>query len=231
MRTVGSVARSAARRLSSSAAPLPHSALTSLDIQHLTSIVGPSNAVTDAHALEVYNTDWTGQYKGTSRLALRPGSTEEVSRVLAHCNRQRIPVVPQGGNTGLVGGGVPLGDEVVLSLSRMDRVLSLDEHSGHLICQAGCVLENLQNHVWERGYTMPLDLGAKGSCQIVRTPSKAAGVATPSVSSLAGASAVGGRVATWLPTPAGSATCVTARCTVRCLGWRLSSRTGRCSTR
>ena len=135
-------------------------------MQHFASVVGPSNMVTDVDALEAYNTDWMGKYRGSSRLALRPGSTDEVSRILEHCHQQRIPVVPQGGNTGLVGGSVPLSDEVVLSLSRMNRVISLDEHAGHLVCEAGCVLENLQNHVWDRGYTMPLDLGAKGSCQI-----------------------------------------------------------------
>lgn len=61
---------------------------------------------------------------------------------------------------------MPVDDEVVLSLSRMNRVLSLDEHAGNLICEAGCVLETLQEYVAQRGYTMPIDLGAKGSCQI-----------------------------------------------------------------
>jgi len=141
-------------------------ALSELDVQHLASIVGPSNAVTDADALEQYNTDWMRKYRGNSKLALRPSSTAEVSAILAHCNERRIPVVPQGGNTGLVGGSVPVDDEVVLSLSRMNRVLSLDEHAGNLICEAGCVLETLQEYVAQRGYTMPIDLGAKGSCQI-----------------------------------------------------------------
>ena len=66
-----------------------------------------------------------------------------------------------GGNTGLVGGSVPVADEIVLSLGRMNRVVSLDEHAGNLVCEAGCILEQLQTHVSARGYTMPLDLGAK----------------------------------------------------------------------
>jgi D-2-hydroxyglutarate dehydrogenase len=66
----------------------------------------------------------------------------------------------------LVGGSVAVDNEIVLSLGRMDRIMSLDEHAGHVVCQAGCVLETLQQTVAERGYTMPLDLGAKGSCQI-----------------------------------------------------------------
>ena len=140
--------------------------LTELDVQHLAAIVGTGNAITDASDLEPFNTDWMGKYRGESRLALRPGSTQEVSRILAHCNAQRLPVVPQGGNTGLVGGSVPIADEVVLSLSRMNKILSLDERAGSLTCEAGCVLEALQEYVWARGFTMPLDLGAKGSCQI-----------------------------------------------------------------
>ena len=146
--------------------PRHFTALSELDVQHFASIVGESNAVTDASALENYNTDWMRKYRGNAKLALRPGSTAEVSAILTHCNARGIAVVPQGGNTGLVGGSVPVDDEIVLSLGRMNRVLSLDENAGNLICETGCVLETLQNHVWERGYTMPLDLGAKGSCQI-----------------------------------------------------------------
>lgn len=163
--------RSACRRSTSTSAvdtriSAAYSELTELDVQHFTSVVGGSNVITDEAALEHYNTDWMRKYRGKSRLALRPGSTTEVSRILAHCNERRLPIVPQGGNTGLVGGSVPVDDEVVLSLGRMNRVLTMDEHAGNLVCEAGCVLETLQEYVWKRGYTMPLDLGAKGSCQI-----------------------------------------------------------------
>ena len=88
--------------------------LTQLDVEHFTSIVGESGVVTSAEELEVYNTDWMRKYRGASRLALRPGSTDEVSKILAHCNHQGLPLVPQGGNTGLVGGSVPVADEIVL---------------------------------------------------------------------------------------------------------------------
>ena len=217
----------------SSRAPMAgsHAALTELDVQHFSSIVGASNMVTDEDGLAAYNTDWMGQYRGSSRLALRPASTEQVSRILEHCNRQRIAVVPQGGNTGLVGGSVPLADEVVLSLSRMQSVLSLDEYSGHLVCEAGCVLETLQTHVMERGYTMPIDLG--GECQ---TQTKA----RPCSLELRHRSSSRARVqpkararlgAIWLPTLAGCATFGMARCMAVCSGWRLRWRTARCSTR
>jgi FAD/FMN-containing dehydrogenase len=68
-------------------------------VQHFTTVVGGSNVITDEAALEHYNTDWMRKYRGKSRLALRPGSTTEVSRILAHCNERRLPIVPQGGNT------------------------------------------------------------------------------------------------------------------------------------
>ena len=74
--------------------------------------------------------------------------------------------MPQGGNTGLVGGSVPVHDEVILSLQRMARVESFDDVSGVLVCEAGCVLEALDTRLAAQGYMMPLDLGAKGSCMI-----------------------------------------------------------------
>jgi len=75
-------------------------------------------------------------------------------------------VVPQGGNTGLVGGSVPVFDEIILSMALMNRIISFDSLSGVLTCQAGCILEELDSYVASRGHTIPLDLGAKGSCHI-----------------------------------------------------------------
>jgi D-2-hydroxyglutarate dehydrogenase len=73
--------------------------------------------------------DWMRKYHGSSRLALRPASTEQAAAALARCSARRLAVVPQGGNTGLVGGGVPVHDEVVLSLGAMNRIISFDEAS------------------------------------------------------------------------------------------------------
>lgn len=116
--------------------------------------------------LEMYNTDWLKKYKGQSQLVLRPRSTEEVSKILKYCNDRRLAVVPQGGNTGLVGGGVPLFDEIILSTQLMNKVTKVDSISGIVSCQAGCVLEKLDNYLMDKGFMMPLDLGAKGSCHI-----------------------------------------------------------------
>ncbi len=97
---------------------------------------------------------------------LTPTSTEEVSLILKYCNQRRLAVVPQGGNTGLVGGSVPLYDEIVLSLRKLSKIIEFDEAQGVIVSEAGCILEILQQHVKKHGYDMPLDLGAKGSCMI-----------------------------------------------------------------
>jgi len=114
----------------------------------------------------VFNIDWMRKYHGRSRLALKPRTTEQVSAVLQYCNDRRLAVVPQGGNTGLVGGSVPVFDEVVLSTGNLNKIYSIDPVTGVLVGQAGCVLQHLDEHAREHGFTMPLDLGAKGSCQI-----------------------------------------------------------------
>ena len=119
-RQLVALARPAAWRRAASSAAQHH---TELDVQHFSSIVGEGNVITEHAAMEPFKTDWMGKYKGHSTLALRPGSTQEVSQILAHCNAQRIPVVPQGGNTGLVGGGVPVHDEIVIGLKHMNKVL------------------------------------------------------------------------------------------------------------
>lgn len=140
--------------------------ITDRDIAYFRDILGDRGVITDKDALQPLNKDWMGKYEGKSRLALKPQTTEQVSQILKHCNNRQLAVVPQGGNTGLVGGSVPLFDEVVLATGAMNKILSFDPILGVLSCQSGCVLEQLDNHVGEQGHTMPLDLGAKGSCQI-----------------------------------------------------------------
>ena len=140
--------------------------LNEKDIAFFERNLSPGSVVTDEDALTNYNNDWLNQYHGSSKLALRPGNTEDIAIILRHCNERKIAVTPQGGNTGLVGGSVPVFDEVVVSLSRMNKVLDFDEVSGIVVCEAGCVLQDLDNWLKERGHMVPLDLGAKGSCHI-----------------------------------------------------------------
>lgn len=113
-----------------------------------------------------YARDWPGKHVGATPLVVRPRSTEEVSAVLAACAELGVPLVPQGGNTGMVGGGVPRAGEVVVSTERLAAIEDFDESAATVRVQAGVVLEALQGFLAERGHTMPVDLGARGSCQI-----------------------------------------------------------------
>lgn len=122
--------------------------------------------MTDPDILEASNVDWLKSVRGVSEVLLRPQTTQEVSQILRYCTSRNLAVSTQGGNTGLVGGSVPVYDEVILSTALMDRILAFDGVSGVLTCQAGCVLEKLSLYLLERDYVMPLDLGAKGSCHI-----------------------------------------------------------------
>ncbi|KAG2640442.1 probable D-2-hydroxyglutarate dehydrogenase, mitochondrial isoform X3 [Panicum virgatum] len=143
-----------------------YSELNSDDVCYFKSILGDNGVVQDEDRIAVANVDWMGKYKGASQLLLLPKSTKEVSKILSYCNTRRLAVVPQGGNTGLVGGSVPVYDEVIVSLAGMDKIISFDNVNGILTSEAGCVLENLSTFVENEGFIMPLDLGAKGSCHI-----------------------------------------------------------------
>ncbi|KAJ7944214.1 D-2-hydroxyglutarate dehydrogenase, mitochondrial-like [Quillaja saponaria] len=142
------------------------SELNAEDIRYFEGILGEKNVIQDDERLMTANTDWMRKYKGSSKLMLLPKSTEEVSQILKYCNSRCLAVVPQGGNTGLVGGSVPVFDEVIINLSSMNNIISFDKVSGILVCEAGCILENLIAFLDNEGFIMPLDLGAKGSCQI-----------------------------------------------------------------
>lgn len=122
-------------------------------------------------SLEKYNVDWTGHYRGFSSIVVRPQSTEEVARILRYCSERRIGVVPQGGNTGLVGGSIPISSqEIVLSLEKMNNIESDDSEltvAGSVLrAEAGCILQDLQDRAAKAKCLVPVDLGAKGTCQI-----------------------------------------------------------------
>tara|TARA_B110000977_G_scaffold199708_1_gene287911 strand:+ start:325 stop:1956 length:1632 start_codon:yes stop_codon:yes gene_type:complete len=120
----------------------------------------------DAPSLAAANEDWMKKYRGNSKVLLLPSNTQEVALILKHCNDRKLAVVPQGGNTGLVGGGVPVHDEVIVNLKNMNQMVSVDKNAGVLVAEAGVVLEDLEGVANEHGLTVPLDLGAKGKCQI-----------------------------------------------------------------
>uniref|UniRef100_UPI0037E75446 D-2-hydroxyglutarate dehydrogenase, mitochondrial isoform X1 n=1 Tax=Semicossyphus pulcher TaxID=241346 RepID=UPI0037E75446 len=143
----------------------PFSRVTPEDLAFFKEIL-PGRAITDPDLLESSNVDWLKSVRGSGEVLLRPKTTQEVSQILKYCNSRNLAVNPQGGNTGLVGGSVPVYDEIILSTALMNNILTFDSISGILTCQAGCVLENLSVYLEERDFIMPLDLGAKGSCHI-----------------------------------------------------------------
>jgi FAD/FMN-containing dehydrogenase len=137
-------------------------------VEEVEARVGGRGFTTDPAEIEAHVTDFWRQIRGRSPLVLRPATTAEVAALMALCHRHRVPVVPQGGNTGLVGGGVPdeSGRQVVLSLARLTRIRSVDREGETLTAEAGCVLADIQAAAREAGRYFPLSLGAEGSCRI-----------------------------------------------------------------
>ncbi len=122
---------------------LKYSHITDEDVTFFSKMLGESSVITDEAEISPFNIDFTKKYHGNCQLVLTPTSTEQVAEVLKYCNEKNLAVVPQGGNTGLVGGSVPLYDEIVISTKKMNKVLDFDPLNGVLVCEAGCVLEYL----------------------------------------------------------------------------------------
>jgi FAD/FMN-containing dehydrogenase len=133
----------------------------------LRGLVGAANVLNEGD-LSAWEQDWRRRWRGKALAVVRPGSTAEVAAVLQACAAAGVSVVPQGGNTGLVGGGVPdaSGTQVLLSLQRMNRVRDIDEANLTLTAEAGCVLQAVQQAAEARGLLFPLSLAAEGSCTL-----------------------------------------------------------------
>jgi FAD/FMN-containing dehydrogenase len=140
--------------------------MTTLD--DLRAIVGAAQVLSEAGAVDPYLTDWRKRYTGRARAVVLPQSTDEVARVVAWCAQTGTPVVPQGGNTGLVGGGTPddSGRAIVLSLRRMNRVRAVDPANNTLTAEAGCILLEVQRAAAAQDRLFPLSLAAEGSATI-----------------------------------------------------------------
>ena len=136
-------------------------------LQELQNAVGASHVLTEGD-LSAWVQDWRGRWRGKPLAVVRPGSTAEVAAVLRLCAAHGTSVVPQGGNTGLVGGGVPdtSGRQVLLSLQRLNRLRGIDAANLTLTAEAGCVLQSLQEAAQAQGLLLPLSLAAEGSCTI-----------------------------------------------------------------
>lgn len=136
-------------------------------IEQLRAAVGAGNVLVDGD-LSGYEMDWRKRSQGKALAVVRPASTEEVAAVVRLCAASATPIVPQGGNTGMVVGSTPdaSGREVVLSLSRLNRIRALDEGNLTVTVEAGCVLQVLQERAEAAGFLFPLSLAAEGSCTI-----------------------------------------------------------------
>ncbi|HET7796219.1 MAG TPA: FAD-binding oxidoreductase [Rhizobacter sp.] len=136
-------------------------------VNALRTAVGAANVLVEGD-LSAYEQDWRRRYRGRAMAVVRPGNTTEVAAVVKLCARHGTGLVPQGGNTGLVGGSVPdgSGTQVLLSLARMNHVRGLDAANLTLTVEAGCVLQSVQEAAAAQGFLFPLSLAAEGSCTI-----------------------------------------------------------------
>jgi D-lactate dehydrogenase (cytochrome) len=139
---------------------------TALD--RIKQVVGPKGWIADPAEIEPYLLEWRGLFHGNTKLVVRPASTAAIAEVVKICAAARLPIVPQGGNTGLMGGGVPWEDgrSIVLSLTRMNRIRAIDALNFTMTAEAGCILADLQKAADAQDRLFPLSLGAEGTCRI-----------------------------------------------------------------
>lgn len=135
-------------------------------LERLSAIVGPENVLKTKADIEPYVNDWRGRYSGNAQCVVRPATTHEVSAVVAACAEAGVGVVPQGGNTGLVGGGIPRDNEVLVSLTRMNRIREVDADNNTITVEAGAILQHVQDAAAGANRLFPLSLAAEGSATI-----------------------------------------------------------------
>ena len=147
---------------------IPTVPVTPAVLDGLRAIVGDKGLILDDQGKEPFVRDWRGTLVGTAAVVVRPGTTEEVSKVVKLCHDNGIAIVPQAGNTGLMGGATPYPSHtgIVLSVGRMNKVLNVDPVGYSMTVEAGCILQTLQETAAEHDRFLPLSLGAQGSCMI-----------------------------------------------------------------
>ncbi len=135
-------------------------------VERLREIVGDVHVLVDPDLRAPYETDWTRRFTGTARCVVRPADTAEVAAVVAVCAGAGVPLVVQGGNTGLVGAGIPTGSEVLISLTRLAGVEPVDVLESQVTAGAGVTLENLQRHARAAGLDFGVDLAARSAATV-----------------------------------------------------------------
>jgi D-2-hydroxyglutarate dehydrogenase len=144
-----------------------YSTLNDSHIQFFQKILPSKNVITDDLQLQTLNCDWTGEFRGSSKLCLQPTKVEELSIIMKYCNENLLPIAFQGGNTGLVGGSIPIGNETIISFTKMNSILQYDEDLSAIISESGVILQQADEYCRAKhNSVMPLDLGSKGSCQL-----------------------------------------------------------------
>jgi FAD/FMN-containing dehydrogenase len=137
-------------------------------LDRLRAIVGERGLIIDTREQQPYVNDWRDQWHGRAAAVVKPANIDELARVVTLLAQARVPMVPQGGNTSMCGGSVPdtSGSQVVINVSRLNRVREVDVANNTMTVEAGCVLANLQEFADQHGRLFPLSLGAEGSCEI-----------------------------------------------------------------
>jgi FAD/FMN-containing dehydrogenase len=137
-------------------------------IDALARIVGRDHVLTGDAEVAPYVVDWRGRYQGAARAIVRPATSAEVAAIVAQCHEARIPIVPQGGNTGMCGGATPdaSGREIVVSLARLRSIRAVDRQNATITVEAGATLAAVQEAAAEAGLLFPLSLASEGSCTI-----------------------------------------------------------------
>ena len=144
-------------------------------VARLAQLVGPTQVLTDPGACAAFETDWTGRWRGRARAVVRPADTGEVAAVVTACAEEGTAIVPQGGNTGLVGGSVPRDGEVVVSLTRLDGLGPVDVDAREVAVGAGATLAAVQRHAAAAGLAYGVDLAARDTATIGGTIATDAG--------------------------------------------------------
>ena len=146
-----------------------------MSIAELKSLLGSGRISEDEDIIKTYSDDWTGRYRGFARAVISPESTDEVAEILNWCSTNQVGVVPQGGNTGMVGGSTPLNGELIISLRKMKNVNFSDTNDNQIVAEAGATLLEIQNLALERSMIYGVDFAARDSATIGGTIATNAG--------------------------------------------------------
>ena len=138
------------------------------DLQHFEPILNSKDIISQPEDMKPHLMDWRGQFDGTAQGVLFPRNTEQVAQIMAIADTHNLVIVPQGGNTGLVGGGIPdqSGRSIILSLAKMNQIRELSVQNRSMIVESGCILQDLHKAAEQHDLYFPLNLAAKGSCTI-----------------------------------------------------------------